>query len=75
MKESAGIGLLACTLIIALVVGWWLIGGFILMVAWNALLPYLVGAPTLSYGQAVAGAILLMLIGGAFKSTVSYVNK
>lgn len=73
--ENAAIAGGACLLLIALMVGWWVVGGWILMMVWNALLPYLVGAPVISWAQGIALAVGLSIVGGAFRSTVNYVNK
>lgn len=47
------------------------IGGFIFMVAWNLVVPAVLGGPTLDYPQALALAFLINLIGSAFRSVRS----
>lgn len=73
--EIAGVAGLTCLAIIALMTAWFLIGGFILMLAWNAFLPPLFGVPVIAYWQAVAGLVLLTLIGGAFRSNTTVQSK
>lgn len=70
MKENGALVGGLCLLGIALIAAWYLIGGLLIMVAWNALAP-LWGGPVLAYWQGVAAAVLLSVVGGAFKSNVT----
>jgi len=73
--DKLAIGGLACLLVIVLVALWWVVGGFILMLAWNAVLPYLIGAPAITHGHGIAIIIGLSIIGGLFKSSYTAVSK
>lgn len=56
---------------IGLLILWILLWPFVIMIAWNAFIPAVLGGPVITYWQAFAGWILVNVIGGAFRSVVS----
>lgn len=58
-------------LVLALIAFFSLIGAFILMLAWNVVMPALFHLPALGFWQAYAITILVSIVGSAFKTTVT----
>lgn len=72
MKSSGiGIGCAAIVAFLALVLGITLFGAFIFMVVWNVFIAGVFGGPELSLWQALAGWLLIGIIGGAFRGVTN----
>ena len=56
--------------ILAIVAGWTLLIAFVLMVAWNVVVPPVFGWPELTFWQAFALSVLLNVVAGAFRLSV-----
>ena len=70
MKLTGMEAWLTCLGIIAAVALIWFIGGWVLMILWNALLPYLVGAPYITHIQGIGLWIMLSIVGSFFQANV-----
>jgi hypothetical protein len=70
-KEVIKFGMLGCLFLIGLVVLGIALGSLLLMVAWNFVVPSVFGGPTLQYHEAFGLMLLLSIVGGAFRSTLS----
>ena len=73
--EKAAIGGLACLFILVI---WFVslaIEAFVVMWAWNIFVVPYFGMPELTWLPALGLVLLLNIIGGAFKATVSPTNK
>lgn len=60
-----------CLLILALIALSLAIVPFILMVAWNAVVPTIFGGPVIDFWQSLAMYVVFSIIGGAFRTVVS----
>jgi len=79
MKSYTGATLIAtmmsCLIILALWACLGLLVSWVLMWAWNLLIPTLLHGPTITYLMAVALYFVLSLIAGAFKCNTSVTQK
>jgi len=60
---GCGVAILFIAGVIALMLAWTAFIAFILLVAWNAVVPSVFGGPTLDYGAAFALVFVLNIIG------------
>ena len=67
--------LMGCLLLLAIFLAIMAIGAFVFMLIWNAFIPVAFNGPVLSYPVAFAGWLLLGMVGGAFRSSISAVSK
>jgi hypothetical protein len=70
-QEDGLVAVITCMVFILLVLLFIGLGAFIFMTVWNLFIPVVFGGPTIDYVTALAGWVLLGLVGSAFKTTVS----
>lgn len=70
MKTGIGVGGF-CLLVLFIIAFSFAIAPFVLMVAWNAVVPTIFGGPVIDFWQSLAMYVVLSIIGGAFRTVVS----
>lgn len=69
--KNVSLGVGGCLLILAMMFGISALVAFILMIAWNAVMPYLFDLPALSFWQSFAFMVVLHIILSGARTVIS----